>query len=91
MCVCGYLSGPIYKIYHRFLLRVEFTLDEQYDLVWHLPAGAQRIPLFQTTSFDVTQYEIELMGGWDGRSFLFEVCMLCVDVCGLHIIYDYIM
>lgn len=52
---------------------VEFTLDQYYDVTWHLPVGMEVIPLFRTTCFDVDGDELELMGSPDGRIFLLDV------------------
>ena len=61
-------------IHHNiFLFRVEFTLDDQYDITWHLPPKMEHLPLFQTSSFDIVNMELELMGGVDGKSYVFEV------------------
>lgn len=51
---------------------VEFTLDEQYDLTWHLPHGMERNSLFHANAYDVDRSEIELMGAADGQSYIFR-------------------
>ena len=55
---------------------VEFILDEQYEVTWHVPAkGVEPLPIFQTSSFTVDRERqlIELMGGPDGQSFAFDI------------------
>lgn len=48
-------------------------MDEQCDVVWHLPHGVEPISLFQTTSFYIDRDSIDFMGGPDGKQFTFEV------------------
>lgn len=57
-------------------ISVEFVLDEQCEVAWHLPAeGVEPLPIFQTSSFmvDKERQVIELLGTADGQSFSFDI------------------
>ena len=62
-------------------------MDEQCDVVWHIPHGVEPISLFHTTSFYVDRDSIDLMGGPDGKQFTFEVSVSHVPIlCALGIL-----
>ena len=49
------------------------VLDDQCDVVWHVPAEVDCIPLLQTTSFFIESDQIDLLGAPEGKSFSFDI------------------
>ena len=68
-CTC--IIGGINNVF--VICSVQLTLDEQYDVTWHIPDGKRNNPLFSTNAFDLDEEELELMGSVDGSSYVFEV------------------
>ena len=70
---CYYFLIQISILLLLVICSVQLTLDEQYDVTWHIPDGKRNNPLFSTNAFDLDEEELELMGSVDGSSYVFEV------------------
>lgn len=55
---------------------IEFTLDDGYDIDWHVPVAMETNQLFQTSSFQIDDRKITFTGTTDGTTFVFNVTFL---------------
>ena len=77
MTTCNDIIIIIYLLlfiyYYLFIYRIEFTLDDGYDIDWHVPVAMETNQLFQTSSFQIDDRKITFTGTTDGTTFVFNV------------------